>query len=71
MAKNRVTQSEENVPDVPGDSRDNQLTSEYHEDESSTCKPVRKPKSARSAGQRQDHGFKFIGRGRGKPLSLK
>ena len=50
MARDQVTQSEENVPDVPGNSRDNQVTSEYHEDESSTCKPVRK--SGRSAAQK-------------------
>ena len=33
-----------------GDSRDNQVTSEYHENEGSTCKPVRK--SGRSAAQK-------------------
>ena len=49
MARDRVTQSE-NVTEVPGDSRDNQVTSEYHEDEGSTCKPVRK--SGRSAAQK-------------------
>ena len=43
MARDRVTQSEENVSD---DSQDNQVTSEY----GSTSKPVRK--SGRSAAQK-------------------